>query len=571
MPKFHILFLASVAAWCAARAEPVENGADAHGGARVFPPAKDENGARVFLPAKDGASAQLALARALLNDGRPDDAFAGYQIILEAFGEPAARNKALAGQARARFEQGRYAESARLFQRAADNAEDTPEWRAEWLSRAADAVFASGRHAEAARMYRHVYTLFPDGALAGEMLLRAADALARAGDTPSALEAFARAAETDPALAAEARVRQGEILARQGEVAACAALVEPVIAEHAHPALRGRAFLAMGRAHFAAGELEEALAAFESAKDIAETAHEAAWLCVPVLQHLGRVDDAREMARSAQEPGFSNPALESRVGKPGLLYAGEARLWLLRDAYNSGRLDEVPALAEAFAAASPRDARLAAVWVWSARAAALSGNFNRAVDDIGRLRREFPSGEELPGGVFVQGVALLELGRFEEAVMVFDDLVTRLPESAWTTAAWLRKGDALYLLGAGRDAWFAAASAAYEEALLRYDITPAERFEALYKSGRALGRVNREADALVLHAANVAEPFLDAWQAGDPATRGAEEWFARAVSRAADLLAAEDAFHLLESAASHNAPGAAEARARMKLLKHKGE
>ena len=529
---------------------------------------------------------RLASARALLDDGRADEAFAEYQIVLDAFDHEPARNTALAGQARARFEQGRFAESARLFQRAADNAEDAPGWRAEWLSRAADAVFASGQHAEAARMYRHVYTLFPDGARAGEMLLRAADAQARGGDAQAALEGFARAAEADPALAAEALVRQGEILARQGEVAACAALLETILAPgHENTALRGRAFLAMGRAHCAANELEEALAAFESAKDAAETAGEAAWLCVPVLEQLGRVDDAREAAKKvagAKVAGASCSQVNSNkirerdapttfsreLDAP----AAEARLWLLRDAYNAERFDEIPALTEAFATASPQDARLAAVWVWSARAAALAGNFSNAVDVIGGLRREFPSSTELLAeGVFVQGVALLQLGRFDEAVMVFDDLVTRLPESAWTTRAWLRKGDAFYLLGAGRDEGFNAAAAAYEEALLRHDITPAERFEALYKNGRALERANRAAEALALYTEGVAEPFLELWQTGGPATGGAGEWFARAVSRAAGLLETGDAARLLESVILHNAPGAEEAAARMKFFNPRGE
>jgi len=164
--------------------------------------------------------------------------------------------------------------------------------------------------------------------------------------------------------------------------------------------------------------------------------------------------------------------------------------------------------------------------------------------------------------------------RFEEAALVFDDLVTRLPESAWTTRAWLRKGDALYLLGAGGDAWFNAAAAAYEEALLRYDITPAMRFEALYKTGRALERLDRETDALGVYTARVAEPFLELWQAGDPATEGAGEWFSRAVFRAADLLATEDAAaasRCLEGVVLHNAPGALEAAARMEFINNRGE
>ena len=516
------------------------------------------------------AGAQLKSARAVLDAGRAEEAFAGYQAVLEASDEDAARNKALAGQARARFEQGRFAEAARLFQRAADNAEETPTMRAEWLSRAADAVYASGQPAEAARMYRHVYTLFPESPLAGEMLLRAADALARGGDTRAALEAFARAAEADPAPDAEARVRQGEILARQGEVAACAALVEPVI-HNENDALRGRALLAMGRAHAAASEWEEALPFFESAKNTPETADEAAWLCVPVLQRLGRVDEAREVAKKVAGASSSQVNGKTIAIREQDAPTTEALLWLLRDAYNTGRFHEVPALADDFAVASPRDARVGAAWVWAARAAVLAGDFNHAVDIIGRLRRELPAGAGLAEGVFIQGVALLELGRFGEAAMVFDDLVTRLPESAWTTRAWLRKGDALYLLGAGGDAWFAAAAAAYEEALLRYDITPAERVEALYKKGRALERMNRATDARDVYAVGVAEPFLEAWQGNGLATKEAAEWFMRAVFRAADLLAAEDAAGLLENAAATGAPGAAEAVARAEFLRKKGD
>ncbi|MCL1888373.1 MAG: tetratricopeptide repeat protein [Kiritimatiellaeota bacterium] len=546
MPKFLILFICAMAL----RAEPAETADRGVDALRIL--------AREARGGPGAARAQLELARALLDAGRLDEAFAENQAVIEAFDEPAARNRALAGQGRARFGQGRFAEAARLFQRAADGAEDTPGWRAEWLSRAADAVSASGRHMEAARMYRRVYTLFPDNAPAGEMLLRTADALARAGETQVALDVFTRAEEVDPALAAESRARQCEFLARQGEVAACAKLAGHILAQDGgDAAVKGRALLAMARALCAANEFEEALYTLVLAEKIPETADEAAWLRVAALKKLGRGEDARgaaEMLRANNGP-----------------FAQEARFWLLRDAYNAGRFDDAMALADEFAGASPRDARVAVALVWSARAAALAGDLDRTVDDIGRLRRVPATDECLSEGVFVQGVALMGLGRFEEAARVFDDLLIRHPESAWTTAAWLRKGDALYLLGAGRDAWFDAAAAAYGEALLRYDITPAARLEASYKHARALERANHAGDAPTFYTAGVAAPFLDSWQAGPPATADGAGWFSRAVFRAADLLVSRGetgaALEWLGRVADANAPGADEAVERRKKVK----
>jgi len=221
--------------------------------------------------------------------------------------------------------------------------------------------------------------------------------------------------------------------------------------------------------------------------------------------------------------------------------------------------------------ATPPDARGESVLLWSARAATLDGNFNRAVDDIGRLRKLFPASARLAEGVFIQGAALIETGRFQEALMVFDDLITHHPESAWTTRAWLRKGDALYQLGVEQESNFAASIAAYEEALLRHDATPATRFEACFKIGRGLEKNNRVADAFDYYYANVVSPFFELLQT-DPANAAhSGEWFSRAVFRAVEMLSAKNdpdaAIRLLDRVIQNNAPGAVEAAERIKRLR----
>ncbi len=504
--------------------------------------------------------AQLQMANALLAAGRTDAAFAEYQAFLDAFDAAAPRNEAYAGQGRARFAQGRFAEASRLFQRAADGADATPEWRAEWLARAADATFADGQFAEAARMYRHVYTLFPESELAGEMLLRSADALARAGDAKTALETYERVEDANPELAMEAQTRQCELLAREGELASCVTLADTIISTTKDAALRGRAYLAKGQAHYTAFEFARALRAFDAAAKIDSAADEASYLRVLTLYGMGR-DEAAHTAAEAYRTAAAGRFLP------------EVRLWLIKYAFNTRQFEKAIQLADEYVAAAPQDAWSDAVLLWAARAAMQVDDFTRAVDEIARLRRMFPTSERLPEGAFIQGDALMELGRFQESLLVFDDLITRHPESAWTTRAWLRKGDALYQLGVEQEANYNASIVAYEEALLRYDITPATRFEAEYKIGRGFERTNRMNEAFDQYYAKVVVPFFEQWQADATVVSAAGEWFMRGIFRAAEILDLKNdtdtAVHLLNRVIRLRAPGAAEARERIQRLRQK--
>ena len=71
---------------------------------------------------------------------------------------------------------------------------------------------------------------------------------------------------------------------------------------------------------------------------------------------------------------------------------------------------------------------------------------------MSRVQREYPHTPRLAESRFVQGDALCELARFDEAVLVFDEIINHQADSDWVTPAWGRKGDCLFALGNERPA-----------------------------------------------------------------------------------------------------------------------
>ena len=66
----------------------------------------------------------------------------------------------------------------------------------------------------------------------------------------------------------------------------------------------------------------------------------------------------------------------------------------------------------------------------------------------------------------MQADALCELARFDEAVLLLNEVIARYPESDWITPAWGRKGDALCAVLAGRFLWTRTGDAARQRGLL---------------------------------------------------------------------------------------------------------
>lgn len=125
-----------------------------------------------------------------------------------------------------------------------------------------------------------------------------------------------------------------------------------------------------------------------------------------------------------------------------------------------------------------------------------SGEFLAAVETIARMVKLFPKSSRIPEARFVQADALIELARFDAAILLLDGILERAPESKWGRLALLRKGNCLFALGAGNRVRYEEALAAYQRMLQEESLPAALLIELYYKSGRCLEKLERYDEAI---------------------------------------------------------------------------
>jgi TolA-binding protein len=513
---------------------------------------------REFPESLEARNAQMRLANALAAAGLHERAAAAYRVYIESFGETGAGLEALAGRARSLFQIKSYGEAANLYQKLHDTT--TNELRkAEYLYRAADAVAADGRFKQAAKLYRSVNQLYGKSALAPRALFQSADALDRDGDLAAAEGAFRQTAEryAGAPLAEQAWLRLAALLSARTAVNAAVEAYGAVLAVTTNPAVRSEALIGRGIANFRAYRREAALQDFTDAAVIPDPRGEAYYWQVMSLFSLKRDDESYRAGESFLDQFPEAPRL------PDML------LWLAKYDYNHGRFENARKRFLLYVERWPKGPWSDFALLWAGRAAFHLNDLAQTVELMARLWKTYPSSQRLAEARFVQADALCELRRFDEAVLLFSEVITRYPESDWGTPAWGRKGDSYLLMGGDDPKRFQEAMDAYREMLGRRDVTPSMALQAEYKIGRCLEKLTRTNEAIEHYYERVVVPFLDDRAKGRIDDESAV-WFTLAAFNAADLLIQTGktaaAARVLRRVADTDLPGQAEARQRLERL-----
>lgn len=517
---------------------------------------------REYPEAPEAREAQFRLATALLRHGLFEHAANEFRIYVETFGDAPRDAEALAGRGQALVGLGRFGEAANLFQKAHDAATNRT-LRAECLFRAADAMLADNRPRQAAQAYRSVQSDYPDSDLGPRALFQAADSLERAGDNAQAEAAFRQAGGvgTNSSLHARAQLRLAALQSARDAVEDAVATYTEVLDSTTDPLWRGEALLGRGRANYRAYRFEPALrdsgAAAEAAPAVRD---EARFLEVLSLQGLRRDEEARQAGVAFLTAFPQSPRL------PDML------LWLAKYEFNHDRFDAAREHCLVYVSRWPQGPWADAAILWAGRATFRLADYTRTVELMARLCKEYPASSRLAEGRFLQADALVELARFDEAVLLFDEIVTRYPESDWVTSAWGRKGDCLFSMGAENAGRFTEAMQAYREMMARRDATPEMLLQAEFKLGRCLEKVKRVDDAIDQYYTRVILRFIDDRSRGVWYDEAAATWFTRAAFQMADLLVqkgqTEAAGRVLQRVVQAGVPGQVEARQRLERLQN---
>lgn len=438
----------------------------------------------------------------------------------------------------------------------------------------AEGKVAAGRWKEADVVYREAIEIWPDVTKRASVQEGRGWTRLKLGDPVEALAAFRRAAELadDDEARALATLKEGDVLSEMGKEEQAMECYRKVLAKYPatlvaqklQPVVRIRELEAKGRDLYRSYRFQEAMATFESvaAADPARRPR-MDFFGVLCLYGQGREDEALARART-----LAGDCPDQNVRR-------QAMLWLAKFLYNRREWKESGRLFAAAADAQEVPAQAAEALLWSARAALADGDNSLAIQQTTRFAETYP---ELPlrsQAFLVQGEALVELGRFDEAALIFERVsASETAPSADRAKAKMLRADALYAMGADNPQRYAAALEAYQAIRFGGDLSSSAQVVVSFKIARTLEKMKRLDEALDQYYAKVVLAYRENRLAGERMTEEARAAFSRAAFLLADEFESRgrnrQALSVLGLVVESDVPAAAEAARRVNRISNKG-
>lgn len=254
----------------------------------------------------------------------------------------------------------------------------------------------------------------------------------------------------------------------------------------------------------------------------------------------------------------------------------EATLWLAKFAYNKMRWKDAASLFMAYVDLVPSSPAAAAAVVWSARASFSDNDFSRAVSTAARLSELDAESATLAAGLLVQGESLIELARFDEAIIVLERAAIAAgmtPDDRFK--AQLLKADALFAMGADNPVRYHTALDAYRTIQLGEDLTPTQRISIAFKIGKTLERMRKMDESMDQYYTQVVLAYRNGREKGLVYEDVAHADFSRAAFRLADEYESRgkelQAISVLSLVVASDVPASDEAARRIERISKKGK
>ena len=489
-----------------------------------------------------------------------EKALTAYDHFLQAYPSHPQTLHALEGRGLAFKALGRDTEAVGAFARAAQMATNAGA-RARCQFRQGDALVASGRFVEAAGVYGEI----TDTNLLEFARFQRGDALARAGRqstedanlTKEAVEQFRKIMDGGGEYAVEAGLRLAAEMASSGRTEMAIDVYSRLLGEKAGadadlldgdgpvrakapslpaltPAQRAKALEKRGRANYRVYRFEDAERDFMAVAQIDPArAGEMRFFSSLCRYGAGRDEEAYASARALLDETPDSPL--------------RADLLLWRGKFDFARRNYAAAFA-AFEDCSTNKyvstgRRLDAL-VRAARCMAAQSEYPKVIEIVSRIvkhpaavaasSQETPETPILAEALLLQGEALIDQARFDEAALVLER-ASRLPVSDDTRrrAATLR-ADCLFARGADNSAYYQQAVDAYRTVQQDADVPPSMRLVVSFKLARALEKMHNYNEASDQYYTNVVMAYVDGVRAGVLFDGNARSLFARAAFVLAD-------------------------------------
>ncbi len=465
------------------------------------------------------------------------------------------------------------AEGERLIRTIVRDSPDAKGAKEAFLAMADAHVFA-GQWEKAMATYREAVETWPDTAQLSAVQEGRGWALQKLGRREEALEAFRQAAALakDDAAHAVALAKEADVLADMGRTDEAMAKYREIsekypqttIGEKVKAVVLLREREANGRRLYGEGNYDEAMRIFgEIAEDDSSRRPRMAYFKVLCLYGKGEDDAARKEAKNLVDH-CSDPAVR-----------GDALMWLAKFLYNRRDWQEARRLFAAYAEMPVKAEVAAEALLWAARAAFAENDFDRVINLSTRLSDRYPNSRFKPAALMLQGEALIELARFDEAILLFDRIaLSEGLSSEDRLRVQILRADALYVMGADNAATYSLALDAYQSIRLGATLSPDEKLLVSFKIARTLEKMRKMDEAIDQYYTQVVLAYRMGRARGESFTDEARAAFSRAAFRLADEYESRgrnrQALSILELLAESAVPASKEARRRMEKISKKG-
>lgn len=472
-------------------------------------------------------------------------------------------------------EKATFNEGSRLIQSIVRDAPDA-DGAKEGLMALADGLLDRKAWSAAADVYEEILETWPSMAKDAAFQEGRGWAFSELGRLDEAFDAFDRAFELaqDDASKSMALVKAGDVLAALGRGDEAMSRYRKVreefpktlAAERIAGLVRLHELEEKGRAQYGEYRFADALKTFQQVADESPSRRsKMRFYIVMCLYGQGLDEEAAAQAKSLAEDNTVETPLRA-----------EAELWLAKYAYNRSRWQDAAFGFLTYADLVPKSSFAPAAVVWGARAYFADNDFTHAISTATRLADMQADQATLAAGLLVQGESLIELARFDEAVLVLERAALAagmLPDERFR--AQLLKADALFAMGADNSVRYIAALDAYRTLFLGADMDPTQKISLAFKIGKTLERLKRTEEAIDQYYTQVVLAYCNGRQKGVAYGDSAHADFSRAAFRLAEEYESrgqdEQAVNILSLVVACEVPSADEASRRINRIRKKGK
>lgn len=506
------------------------------------------------------AEAQLLLARKYLEREAFGESRAAYENFLSVFTGDEVQLEARMGLAHSLESLDNPGMAALWYEKSWNQAPSDHPLRPRILVKWAEMLAARDQHEAALRRYRQMRESHPDSPLVPMAMFHAALSQAETEGLTPALDTLARLRSLypDSDYAERALLQRAALLDRFLRLERALGAYDAYLERYPEGRYLAHAMTDKGIAAYRLGLFDLALRLFEEVEarfPETERAEQAFSLRGWALYLLGRDREARETGQA-----FLRAHPESD-------YAPDIRFWLAEMSFNRGDYESAQALFREIVESTPTSAVKSKAHYLAGRSALARREYDRALRGFTASLEADPGAPHAPDALFHQGDALTELDRFDEGIVVFDQLLTRHGDSYLAHAARGRKGDCQFTLGEKNPDRYLEALSSYRMVEENPAAPPELRIQAMYKVGRTLAALERTPQARDHYLKAIHEYMTNRGRLGEDAA----VWFVRAVTDAAQSYeqAGEyrEAIRVYRKLVESGLPQAGEARRRVEDLR----